>query len=249
MKRMIRPSDWVTSLRTALSRSSNSPRNLVPATSAPMSSAITRRFCRLSGTSPETMRWASPSTMAVLPTAASAESSSAIPSRCRTISASAQNATPSPYDRHRPRCHHTSAAKPSMYFSNSQPSLDLPTPGGPDTSTRRGIRRSAAAWNSSLMVRSSASRPVSGASRPSTRWTPPTADSTRVTRHSRCGSALPFKACCPASANPTPRPASRYVAPSVSTWPGSATVWIRAAVFTASPATIPSPTAPRLTAT
>ena len=30
MKRMIRPSDWVTSLRTALSRSSNSPRNLVP---------------------------------------------------------------------------------------------------------------------------------------------------------------------------------------------------------------------------
>ena len=68
MKRMIRPSDWVTSLRTALSRSSNSPRNLVPATRAPMSSAISRRFCRLSGTSPETMRWASPSTMAVLPT-------------------------------------------------------------------------------------------------------------------------------------------------------------------------------------
>ena len=32
----------VTSRRTALSRSSNSPRNLVPATSAPMSSAITR---------------------------------------------------------------------------------------------------------------------------------------------------------------------------------------------------------------
>ena len=68
MNRMIRPSDWVTSLRTALSRSSNSPRNLVPATSAPMSSAMTLRSWRLSGTSPETIRWASPSTIAVLPT-------------------------------------------------------------------------------------------------------------------------------------------------------------------------------------
>ena len=46
-----------------------------------------------------------------------------------------------------------------MYFSNSQPSRDLPTPAGPDTSTSRGTRRSAAAWNSSLTVRSSASRP------------------------------------------------------------------------------------------
>ena len=35
---------------------------------APMSSAISLRFCRLSGTSPETMRWARPSAMAVLPT-------------------------------------------------------------------------------------------------------------------------------------------------------------------------------------
>ena len=58
----------MTSLRTALSRSSNSPRNLVPATSAPMSSAMTLRFWRLSGTSPETIRWARPSTIAVLPT-------------------------------------------------------------------------------------------------------------------------------------------------------------------------------------
>ena len=68
MKRMIRPSALVISLSTALSRSSNSPRNLVPATSAPRSSAISRRFCRDSGTSPETIRCASPSTMAVLPT-------------------------------------------------------------------------------------------------------------------------------------------------------------------------------------
>ena len=96
-----------------------------------------------------------------------------------------------------------------MYLKNSQPSRDLPTPAGPDTSTSRGTRRSTAAWNKSLIVRSSASRPVSGASRPSIRCTPPTPASTRVARHSRCGSALPFSACSPASANPIPPPASR----------------------------------------
>ena len=40
MKRITAPSDDVTSLRTALSRSSNSPRYLLPATIAPRSSAI-----------------------------------------------------------------------------------------------------------------------------------------------------------------------------------------------------------------
>ena len=52
------------------------------------------------------------------------------PSRPRTASASAQNATPSPYDRHRPVCQRDHGlAAPSMYFSNSQASRDLPTPG------------------------------------------------------------------------------------------------------------------------
>src|ERR1700691_3628743 len=184
-----------------------------------------------------------------LAAAMSVGSYSAMPRRCRTISASAQNATPSPYDRQRPRCHHRSAASPSAYFSNSQPSLDLPTPAGPETSTSRGTRRSAAAWNRSLIVRSSASRPVSGASSPSTRWTPPTADSTRVARHSRADSALPLSRCSPASANPIALPARRCVGVSASTVPGSAADWTRAAVFTASPATIPSPAAPRFTAT
>ncbi len=172
-----------------------------------------------------------------------------MPSRCRTISASAQNATPSPYERHRPRCHHACTASPSRYFSNSQPSRDFPTPAGPDTTTIRGIRRSAAAWNSSLTVRSSASRPISGASSPSTRCDPPTPASTRVARHNCSGSAFPFNRWAPASANPTPPPASRRVAASTSTDPGPATACTRAAVFTASPATIPSPTAPKVTAT
>ena len=98
-------------------------------------------------------------------------------------------------------------------------------------------------------MRSSASRPVSGASSPSTRCAPPTADSTRTARHSRCGSALPFRVCSPASANAIALPVSRWVGTSASTDPGSAAAWTRDAVFTASPATIPSPTARRFTAT
>ena len=54
--------------RTAFNRSSNSPRNLVPATRRPRSIAMTFRFRRVSGTSPRTIRCASPSTIAVFPT-------------------------------------------------------------------------------------------------------------------------------------------------------------------------------------
>ena len=68
MNRMIWPSESVTSLSTAFRRSSNSPRYLAPATSAPRSRATTRLSRSPSGTSPRTMRCASPSTMAVLPT-------------------------------------------------------------------------------------------------------------------------------------------------------------------------------------
>ena len=68
MKRITSPSLSVTSLSTALSRSSNSPRYFAPATSAPMSSATRRLFFSVSGTSPSTIRRASPSTIAVLPT-------------------------------------------------------------------------------------------------------------------------------------------------------------------------------------
>ena len=51
-----------------LSRSSNSPRYFVPATSEPMSSVRTRLLRRISGTSPAMIRWARPSAMAVFPT-------------------------------------------------------------------------------------------------------------------------------------------------------------------------------------
>ena len=50
------------------SRSSNSPRYFVPATSEPMSRVRTRLSVSVSGTSPETMRCARASAIAVLPT-------------------------------------------------------------------------------------------------------------------------------------------------------------------------------------
>ena len=98
----------------------------------------------------------------------------------RTISASAQKATPSPYDRQRPRCQNTCSIRPSTYFSNSQPSRRLADAAGPltDHQPRRAGR--APRWNRSLTSRSSASRPIIGASSPSTRWTPPTPAMTRT---------------------------------------------------------------------
>src|SRR5436190_1464943 len=51
-----------------LRRSSNSPRYLVPATSEPTSRVSKRLPASVSGTSPAMSRWASPSTIALLPT-------------------------------------------------------------------------------------------------------------------------------------------------------------------------------------
>ncbi len=68
MNRSTRPSDSSISRSTAFKRSSNSPRNFEPATSAPRSSATRVRFLSGSGTSPSAMRRASPSAIAVFPT-------------------------------------------------------------------------------------------------------------------------------------------------------------------------------------
>ena len=67
MKAMILPC-LVISRISAVSRSSNCPRYLVPATIAVISSITTRLSSRLSGTSSRTIRCARPSTIAVLPT-------------------------------------------------------------------------------------------------------------------------------------------------------------------------------------
>src|SRR4029450_62890 len=68
MKRTTCPSESTISFSTAFSRSSNSPRYLAPATSAPISRATIRLFFSPSGTSPRKTRPARPSTIAVLPT-------------------------------------------------------------------------------------------------------------------------------------------------------------------------------------
>ena len=62
------PSEFLISSRTDLSRSSNWPRYCAPATIAPRSSATSFLSRSDSGTSPATIRWARPSTIAVLPT-------------------------------------------------------------------------------------------------------------------------------------------------------------------------------------
>ncbi len=59
---------FFTPAMTPLSRCSNSPRNLVPASSAPMSSDQTEAFSSTWGTFFSWMASASPSAMAVLPT-------------------------------------------------------------------------------------------------------------------------------------------------------------------------------------
>src|SRR6266404_4901812 len=68
MNRIICPSASETSFSTAFRRSSNSPRNFAPATSAAKSSATIFFVFNTSGTSPDTIRCASPSTIAVFPT-------------------------------------------------------------------------------------------------------------------------------------------------------------------------------------
>ena len=70
IKRITLPA-LATSSRIALTRSSNSPRYLVPATMQVKSTETILLYCRESGTSPFTIIWARPSATAVLPTPAS----------------------------------------------------------------------------------------------------------------------------------------------------------------------------------
>ena len=71
IKRMMLPSELSTSFITAFKRSSNSPRNLVPATSSPRSKERISLSFTDSGTCPSTICWAKPSAIAVFPTPAS----------------------------------------------------------------------------------------------------------------------------------------------------------------------------------
>ena len=90
---------------------------------------------------------------------------------------------------------------------------------------------------------------MNGASSPSTRWPPPTSATTIPAAQSRTGSALPFSRCSPVGMNVIAALANDRVSSSTQTRPGSAVDCTRAAVFTASPATMPSAVAPTVTAT
>lgn len=68
MKRMTSPFASSMAFMTAFRRSSNSPRYLAPAIRRPKSRAWSFLFFRESGTSPEMILWARPSTIAVFPT-------------------------------------------------------------------------------------------------------------------------------------------------------------------------------------
>ena len=68
INRIILPSSFASSLNTAFNLSSNSPLNLAPAISAPISRERTLFPLKVSGTSLLTILCAKPSTIAVLPT-------------------------------------------------------------------------------------------------------------------------------------------------------------------------------------
>ena len=135
-----------------------------------------------------------------------------------------------------------------MYFSNSQAVRDLPIPAIPIAETRCAFRSSADAWNSSLTRRSSRSRPTNGGSRPPDFSAPARPAVTRTARQSGIDSAFPFISCEPASAYRIAASVARFVVSPTSTVPGSAADWMREAVLTRSPATIPWPWAPSVTA-
>ena len=68
MNKIISPSEFLISSRTAFNLSSNSPLNLAPAIKLPISNEKIILFFNPSGTSLFTILWANPSTIAVLPT-------------------------------------------------------------------------------------------------------------------------------------------------------------------------------------
>ncbi len=121
-------------------------------------------------------------------------------------------------------------------------------PAIPVTCTRWARRSSVEAWKTSFTRRSSRSRPTKGASRRSDLSRPPTPATTRSAWKRGTGSALPFNSWVPASWYATAASVARLVASPTSTVPGWLWAWMREAVLTRSPATMPWPFAPRFTA-
>ncbi len=161
-KVMTCPADSLISSSTALSRSSNSPRYFAPATIAPRSSAMSRLPRSDSGTSPSTIRWARPSTTAVLPTPGSPMSTGLFfvrrLSTCTTrrISSSRPMTGSS-------RPSRAAAVRSVPYFSSDSPpssgfSLDTVAP--PRSSSSRASSARASPWTEPFSSRARRSRSV-----------------------------------------------------------------------------------------
>ena len=123
-------------------------------------------------------------------------------------------------------------------------------PAMPVTDSRRALLSSADAWKRSLIWRSSRARPTKGASSPWDLSEPRRPDTTRSARHSgdRLGLALELERACVLVDDRLPRSPGRVDVADAAPCPGSALDWMRDAVLTRSPATMPSPTAPSVTA-
>ena len=171
-------------------------------------------------------------------------SSSPTPRRARTISVSAQNAVSSPKRGHgRGASRRSRRARRRTSPAPSPAATCRPRPGPDDQhQARRVAGRSRAA--ASFRGRTRRSRPTKGASRPSTRWAPPMPETTSRACHSVSGSALPLSSTSPCSVELDGQPRQPRVVVSTSTVPGAAADCTRAAVLTASPATMPGPRRP-----
>ena len=121
-------------------------------------------------------------------------------------------------------------------------------PAWPTSVTSRGFPSRAVAWNCSLSARSSSSRPTNGGSSMAARPSPRRRATTAIARQAASGDSLPLSCCAPASSKLMAPEAARNVASPTSTVPGTAADWRREAVLTRSPATMPWPAAPMVTA-
>ena len=113
----------------------------------------------------------------------------------------------------------------------------------------RGRRWSLVACSTSFRRPNSTPRPTKGASKPSERWAPPMPETISRACHNVSGSVLPFSSTSPCRSNSMASPANRRVVVSTRTVPAVAADCTRAAVLTASPATIAWPSALMVAAT
>ncbi len=162
-----------------------------------------------------------------------------IPARAFTTSPRAQNRVPSPYATQRPRRATTSRLR-ATDCTNSATRRDLPIPGSPTIVTSRGPPSATARSNVSDSSARSAARPTNGVGSPSS--SPGIAAAIRQTT---TGSLLPLRRTGGTCSYAIDCRVILAVRSPTRIPPTGAAPWIRAAVFTTSPATNASPSSGR----